>query len=1302
MAPILGSIEKYNTSEPFDAYIQRLNSFFVANDIGQYAATADAAVKAAAETKKAAVLISVIGKDAYQVLVNLCSPTLPATYTYEQLVTKLKSHYVPVKLQIAESFKFRKCVQQEGQSVAEYVALLREAASHCDYGDFLERMLKEQLTIGLLNKETQKKLLAKEHSLEDSIKQATADEAALKESVGISPGTGSSGSRTDIHYMKSGKNSHKQYKSGKSHNHTKKKHHTNCHSCGGDHDRTSCKFRDAVCHNCSRKGHIAKACLSKTHKSVSNTNAVSTSTTKPCDFDNGNSSYDLFVVNETLARDPVCVDMNIQGMNMTFQVDTGAALTIVPLQLFEKIYVSKPLPHLRDTDITFQTFTGHKFKPLGQCNVKIIYNSIHYFLPVTVVTEGEVALLGRDWLSVIKLDWQKLIPINRVSASSDNTADPLFSDTLGTYTGDPVKLHVVEEPKFFRARQVAYSQVDKVTAAIRKMTDEGILKKVQTSSCAAPIVPVEKKNGEIRVCGDFRCTFNQCAEPVKYPIPKVEDLHATLRGCTVFSTLDMSQAYHQVPVHPDSQKYLTINTHLGLYCFTRIPNGIHSAPGIFQEIMDKTIAGIPHVIAYLDDILIAGSNKEEHDKNLSQVFTRLRDSGFRLNRQKCTLHQTSVTFLGHTIDAEGLHPTHDKLKSINDAPIPTDAKQLKSFLGLIMFYSRFLPNHSTVLAPLNKLLCKDIPWKWTNTHTEAFQNAKKLLIESQTLVHYDDKLPLFMSCDASSYGAGGALFHKIDGIDRPVAFTSCSLSAAQKSYSQLDKEAFSIIFCLKKFHQFIYGRKFTIITDHRPLLHILGETKPVPSHTAARLQRYSLILASYDYTLTFRPTEKHIDADAMSRLPLATQYDPPSEYSSCNYFSTTTSVTADAIRKATERDVILSKVLLYTRHGWPTNHADSEAPSLQPYKSRKDELSTEQGVLLWGRRVIIPTALQQQVLNELHVTHSGMTRTKALARSYVWWPNLDAQIEETVKNCDVCQTLRNNPAKAPYHPWTYPCRPWERCHIDFAQYDGKTFLVLVDAYSKYPEVVKMNSITSTSTICALNTIFSRHGLPETLVSDNGTQFVSTEFKAYCKTNGIIHITSAVYKPATNGQCERVVQILKSGLKRAKADQATNLDDILQSMLLRYRITPHSTTGECPSMLLMGRVLRTKLDLLRPTVTAHVQNKQSVLLNKASKPVRAFNVGDSVLTRVYTVKGNDWHPGVVEKVLGYRHYLVRVGDNKFKRHIDQLLQYKTTNSVVHDHPNTQNTPNNSTDKSVLPMQRPKRTCGKPKYLDDYEV
>ena len=527
------------------------------------------------------------------------------------------------------------------------------------------------------------------------------------------------------------------------------------------------------------------------------------------------------------------------------------------------------------------------------------------------------------------------------------------------------------------------------------METDGVIERVSSAtSAAAPIVTVGKKDfDDVRVFGDFSVTYNACANVETYPMPKIEDMHSALRGCTVFSVLDLKQAYHQIPVSTNSQKYLIINTYMGLFAFKRFPNGIHSGPAIFQRIMDGLLADIPKAVSRLDGILIAGTYHQDHLNTLAKVFKRLLQYGFKLNKVKCKFLQPSVVYLGHLIDSAGLHPTIDKLAAVRDAPAPKDAVALKSFLGLVMFYSGFMPHHSTVLAPLNNLLKKNVPRKWAKIEETAFMAAKILLLNSRTLVHYDETLVL--SCDASSYGAGTVLSHVINGKHQLIAFASCTLTETQKNYSQLEKEAFSIIFGLKRFHQYLCGRSFTILTDHRPLLTSLGPQRPVPAHTASRLQRGALILVSYHYKIEYRSAAAHPDADSMSRLLLPEMWSPKSENVECYIFeaNVTTNYTAEMVKKKTQVDPVLFLVHRYVQSGWPAV-VDT---SLVPYKKKPEELTIHQGCMLWGARVVVPSSLRNAMLTELHETHPGMTRMKGLSRSYVWWPKIDSNIER----CDL-------------------------------------------------------------------------------------------------------------------------------------------------------------------------------------------------------------------------------------------------------------------------------------------------------------
>ena len=253
--------------------------------------------------------------------------------------------------------------------------------------------------------------------------------------------------------------------------------------------------------------------------------------------------------------------------------------------------------------------------------------------------------------------------------------------------------------------------------------------------------------------------------------------------------------------------------------------------------MESLLKGIPCVVSYLDDILISGSTVEENMDTLEQVLSRLEKAGLKLQQRKCTFMIPEVVYLGHKIDAQGLHPLAEKVEAVQAAPVPKNVSELKSYLGLLSYYGKFLPNLSSTLAPLYELLKSTVKWRWGRQENAAFQESKKLLSSAEVLVHYDPTKEVTLACDASPYGIGAVLSHKMpDGSDCPIGFASCTLSSAEKKYSQLEKEGLPCVFEVKKFHTYLYGCCFTLITDHKPLLGLFKEQQAIPAHASARIQ----------------------------------------------------------------------------------------------------------------------------------------------------------------------------------------------------------------------------------------------------------------------------------------------------------------------------------------------------------------------------------------------------------------------------------------------------------------------------------
>ena len=1047
-------------------------------------------------------------------------------------------------------------------------------------------------------------------------------------------------------------------------------------------DMSKCRVdKNVTCHRCRKKGHLQRACKSKekasdetpaaddapTPKTKTKSKSTHRVEEEESDSDDSDdSSLRLVESKGTAHSPPIKVDVKLDDCVVKMEVDTGAAMTIMSETTFQGLW---PGRDLQPSQVRLQAYTKEPIPVVGCCKVNTEYNGQSAQLSLLIVGGSGPTLLGRDWLSQIRLDWHQIHHVHSPSLQALLARYPaVFQDGLGTLRGFHAKILVERgvTPRFNPARSVPYALRDKVDKELQRLQDQGILEPVETAEWAAPIVVVLKKDkSSVRICGDFSVTVNPVSKLDRYPIPKPEDLFAKLANGKQFSTLDLSHAYQQIPLDPESRKYVVVNTHKGLFQFTRLPFGISSATGIFQRVIESLLQGIDGVVVYLDDILITGSTEEAHLKTLEEMLRRLEQAGLRVKQSKCAFMRPSVCYLGHRIDAEGLHPLDDRVRAIRDAPTPTSVSELKSYLGMLSYYNKFLPNLSSLLHPLHRLLRKDVPWVWGKSQAKAFVNSKKLLLSSNCLTHFDISRELTLACDASNYGLGAVLSHKMsDGTDRPIAYASRTLSPAERNYSQLEKEGLACVFGVKKFHDYVFGRHFELVTDHKPLLGLIKEDRATPTQASARIKRWSLFLSNYEYSLVFRNTTAHANADALSRLPLPEEpakVTTEPELVLLSEHLADSPVTSNDIRVWTERDTQLSKVLYYVQHGWPTE-GDSD---LEPYSSRRLELSSYEGCVLWGSRVIIPSPGRQAVLQELHEGHPGITRMKALSRMYVWWPGVSSDIEKSVRQCPECQEMQSSPPAAPLNPWKWPTRPWARLHLDFlGPFEGKNLLIVIDAHSKWIEAVCTPSTSSASVIEVMRTLFAQFGVPEMIVTDNGTGFVSSELEQFLKNNGVKHTTSAPYHPASNGLAERAVQIVKKGLKKLTTG---TMSFRLAKVLFNYRIAPQTTTGVSPAELLLGRRPRTRLDLLRPNAAERVEERQQKQKAQHDRKARSrtFRVGDAIFLKNFGA-GQRWLPGQIVEMTGPVSFQVLLEDGRRKRcHQDQLR----SRVVDDEHPDT---------------------------------
>ena len=369
---------------------------------------------------------------------------------------------------------------------------------------------------------------------------------------------------------------------------------------------------------------------------------------------------------------PYTTSVVVNGAPLRMEIDTGATLSLISEATYRRLWSAERAPPLSSTNVRLRTYTGEGLKVKGSASVTVECNSQQEDLNLLVVEGSGPSLLGRDWLSVIRLDWNELRQLHAIGTSTDSSAlkamllrrEKLFASGLGTIKGVKASLlvHDNAQPYFAHPRKVPYAIRGKVEKELSRLESQGIIEPVRFACWAAPLVPVLKKDGNVRICGDYKLTVNKAAKVDSYPIPLIDDLFASLAGGKLFSKLDLVHAYQQLLLDDTSKELVVVNTHKGLFRYNRLPFGVAAAPAIFQRTMESILQGLPNVCVYLDDILVSGTSEADHIQNLEAVLERLEDAGVRLKREKCEFLLPEVVYLGHKITARGLQPTNEKIK----------------------------------------------------------------------------------------------------------------------------------------------------------------------------------------------------------------------------------------------------------------------------------------------------------------------------------------------------------------------------------------------------------------------------------------------------------------------------------------------------------------------------------------------------------------------------------------------------------------------------------------------------------------
>lgn len=653
------------------------------------------------------------------------------------------------------------------------------------------------------------------------------------------------------------------------------------------------------------------------------------------------------------------------------------------------------------------------------------------------------------------------------------------------------------------------------------------------SSWVSPVVPVLKEGGDIRLCVDMR-SANRAILRENHPLPTMAQLIPKFRKATVFSKLDVKNAFHQVEIKENCRDITTFISGKGLFRYKRLMFGISCAPEHYQKVMERILLSCDGVVNFIDDIVVFGSTDEEHNRNLKQVLKVLQDNNVLLNKQKCIYNAKSIEFLGHILSPNGIRPLNKYVDAIKSFREPKTVSEVQSFLGLVNYIGKWIPDLATLTDPIRKILKHklqkhaDITDLWQNEQKRAFKNLKFRLGEITSLGFYDLNDKTQIMADASPVGLGAILIQSDSNGPRIIAYGHKSLTDVEKRYCQTEKEALALVWAVEHFNMYLYGlQQFELITDHKPLEVIFGpRSKP-----CARIERWVLRLQAYNFKIIYSPGKTNL-ADPLSRLCTSTTSVPFDDEYHINQIvqnARPIAVSFEELKLAVQADEEINLVKKGVLKGDWDNKVNN-------YKIFDSELWLHEDILLRGNKIVIPSKLRTRVLAAAHEGHPGIVSMKQRLRTKVWWPKIDRDAEVTVKNCKGCTLVAGPSLPAPMKRRELPSQAWIDVAIDFLGPlpSGHYLFIIINYFSRYKEIKIMKSITSRETIIVLKEIFSRLGIPISVTADNGRQFVSEEFKSFCSELGIKLYNTIPYWPQQNGEVERQNRDI---LKRLKISQA---------------------------------------------------------------------------------------------------------------------------------------------------------------------
>ena len=904
------------------------------------------------------------------------------------------------------------------------------------------------------------------------------------------------------------------------------------------------------------------------------------------------------------------------------------------------------------------------------------------------------------------------------------------------------------EPVKQKTRGVPYSFKENFRKTLMEMKAAGMIVDSKSPWCS-PVRLVKKPDGSVRICVDYR-RLNNVTIKDSYPIPRIEEIFAHLSKAKIFSTIDLCSSYNQIRLSKDSQQYTAFSCEYGFFEYRVLPQGVTNGCSTFQRIMTKVLEG--HIgircFVYLDDVICWSEKDENHINDVKAIIDRLRQYKLKIKLSKCKFARRKIEYLSHIITNGTLSPNPEKIAAVSQYKRPTTVKQLQSFLGLISYYRKFIKNCSTIASPLIKLTEKTTDFIWTNDCEISFQTLKHFLTSNDHVLALPDfNKPFVIECDASKYGIGGVLSQKQGRHFKPIAYFSKHLTKTERNYSTSEREMLAVVLSVEHFKQYVYGQAFTVYSDHEPLKFLA--TSDVPAPRLARLQKR---LGIYNYTLEYRPGKSHQNADALSRM--CDENSNEVHETDSTLVINAMHVTNDCSNSEQLEDENLRWIIQLMKYhpARPsiTDFANKECKSLYSqwhklkiWKNRLYREYIDSQDQIWYQYVV-PSNKRESLIKSFHdpptCGHLGFKKTRDRMIIKYYWYNMERAIDNYVKSCIQCQT---NKVTNKYNIETMTpivtTRPNEIICTDVmgpipeTTNGYKHILVISDHFTKYSEFFPMKTVTAQETAKRIVEYISRHSVPESILSDRGTNFNSILLSEILELLDVHKLNSSPHYPICNGQVERMNRSIQAMLRNYCNENKNDWDNFLPLIQFAYNSSIHSTTQYSPFELTYGRQPRMPMDLLSSSdqldlylsIDSYARELQEKLANAYSSvatnaeiAIKPHVINHNRKVRACEFKTNDWvwlldenktvgvckklsqrykGPFLITQVIDKHNYKIKplkgirqtiVNKCKLKRCFPRKVLLNSENSQDNDdnshdniQPNCINSPNDSTSSSA---------------------